>query len=172
MSTLWLVGTDKGCDRYHALKCAKEVKKGGLSIMVWPDGKISGQQEKARETLRKTKEKWGLTWPEMAKFLPYPETTLRVYASRGKYVPVMPQEMIDILLQLEGAPSPEMDLPSGGMAVALLGGKVDLIKLELRTCRYCGRLFAPKHPQQQYCDTYTGECGLAMRRRRYKEKGE
>lgn len=154
-----------------ALVCAKTLWEAIMGIMVFPNDGVSGQAEKAREILRETKKKWGLTWPEMAKFLPYPETTLRVYASRGKYVPPMPQEMIDILLQLEGAPSPDMDLPSGGMAVAILAGKVGLIELELRTCRYCGNLFAPRHPQQEYCTGYTGDCGLAMRRKRYKERG-
>lgn len=138
--------------------------------MVCPGGDFRDQEQKATEILRKLKEKWGLTWPEMAKFLPWPDTTLSVYASRGKYRPRMPQEMIGVLLQLEDAPSPEMDLPSGGMVVALKDGVVNVMELELRTCRFCGRLFAPGHPQQQYCDTYSGECGKAMRRWRYKER--
>ena len=138
--------------------------------MVCPDEPKVDHQEKARDTLRNLKKKWGFTWPQMARFLPYPASTLRVYASRGKHVPAtVPDELIGILLQLEDAPSPVLDLPSGSMVVALHKGKVYLIELELRTCRFCGKPFAPEHPQQQYCDTYTGRCGLAMRRKRYKE---
>lgn len=139
-------------------------------MVVCPGESKAGHQEKAREILRKLKEKWGLTWPQMARFIPYPESTLRVYASRGKFVPVMPQEMIDILLQFEGAKSPELDLLSGNAAVVIHHGKVCLVELELRTCRFCGKPFAPEHPQQEYCDTYAGDCGLAMRRKRYREE--
>jgi hypothetical protein len=139
-------------------------------MVVCPDESKADHQVKAKEILVELKERWGLTWPQISKFIPYPATSLRAYASDGEYTPAMPQALIDILLQLEDAPGPELDLPSGSLAVAIVNGKVHLIQLELRTCRFCGKPFAPEHPQQEYCDTYAGECGLAMRRKRYREE--
>lgn len=140
-----------------------------MSILVFPNDGFSGQQEKAREMLRKLKEMWGVTWPEMGKFLGYPASTLRVYASNANLT--IPTNLIGILLQLENAPgpSPDLDLRNSSVAIVVVNNKVYTIPVELRTCRFCGKPFAPEHPQQEYCDTYSGDCGLAMRRQRYKE---
>jgi len=133
------------------------------------DSGFSPINQKAREILKNTKERWGITWPEMGRFLNWSPSSLKVYISNGRVKVPMPQPLIDIVLQLEGMPNPILDKGhSSDMAVVLKEGRVYLLNLELRTCRYCGRPFAPGHPQQEYCDTYSGKCGLAMRRKRRK----
>jgi hypothetical protein len=125
------------------------------------------RDQKAKEILRNIKNRWGVTWPEMGKFLNWQPSSLRVYASRGKYSPQMPYDLIDIILQLEHAPNPILDKGhSSDIALVIRNGNVHLLKLNLRTCLYCGKPFSPQHPQQLYCDTYSGKCGLAMRRKR------
>jgi len=107
----------------------------------------------------------------MAQFIPYPETTLSVYASLGDKVPPMPQRLISMLLGMADAPRPELDTTlSGDRAVTIYKDEAHLIDPDIRVCRYCGRVFAARHPQQQYCTGYRGECGLAMRRKRRKER--
>lgn len=132
---------------------------------------IQERQLKAREILRSKKKELGISWAHFALVLgrQWPPSSLRVYAANSDFSPPLPDDLVDLLLDLDNVLCPLLDIaPQPDMALALVRGRWRIIPLpDFRECLYCGKLFVPHHPQQQYCDGYRGECGKAKRRERY-----
>jgi len=128
---------------------------------------LDDKNASARQKLRDLKARWDIGWDEMGKVLAIPPSSLRVYASHGEYVPDIPRDRIERILALDEA-CPDLDnAPSGTLGIFLQEGVVYVMEVpEVRLCLYCKKPFIPGHPQQAYCTTYIGECGLAMRRKR------
>lgn len=130
---------------------------------------------KAAEKLRKLKDLWDVSWKDLAEILGGVSVkSLSVYASQGNSG-LMPDSLTEIILDLDETVNPILKSgPSSDVAIVLTEGKWVMIDSPiLRQCAFCHRYFIPTHPQQAYCDTYTGDCGLAMRReRRRLRKGQ
>jgi hypothetical protein len=138
---------------------------------MWPDVE---KQQKAQEILRRKKQEWGLSWSQMGQVLGVLRLgSIKAYASDHRLIP---QWAIDALFALDSMPNPELDKPepkkhSGTLILIFYEDRWHTFSIgEIRICPNCKNAFIPSHPQQVYCDTYTGPCGLEMRRKRYAEK--
>jgi hypothetical protein len=126
----------------------------------------------AAETLKIRKKQLGCTWDGIAEIFGNLSSSgaIRGYVSAPRFMPLwfasLVHELDCVMWTLANDP------PSGDAAIVLSRGTLMRIELPSRTrnCSWCGKVFVPGHPQQMYCTGYSGQCGLAMRRLRYKER--
>lgn len=129
-----------------------------------------GKREKAAERLKELKNLWGASWRQMGDVLGVPYSSLSVYASADNSI-LMPEYVADLILGLDQIVAAIENRGSGSLIVTLDNGEWHVLQVPpLRVCLFCHTPFFPQHPQQLYCTGYRGKCGLAMRRRRRKER--